>query len=633
MTPSPFTLRHAGSAPVEDRLQPLGQILLQNGTIREAELDEALSLQRRTRVRLGEILVAHGWAGRADVAGALADQHGFGYVDLQTDPPEAVPDDIETLEIYLKHRALPWRRVGGIPCYVTAEPGQADELLADVSPSHGIAFIAVSDQRSIDQAALRLFGTQLAIRAAERTPRGMSVRSLGASRWLAVGALLTVLAGLAIHSGTMLALLCAAVLLLNFATLSVRALALMVGWFEDQEPEDPRDAIRLADRRPLPRISVLVPLYREASMVRRIQAALEAIDYPRELLDVKLLLEERDTETRLAADLRSLPPWVQVLVVPDGAPRTKPRAMNAALDFCDGEIIGILDAEDRPDPGQLMAVAEHLRSAPPEVACVQCRLAYFNASENWITRCFETEYAIWFSVLMRGFQRLGLPIPLGGTSVYFRRSALRDLQGWDAHNVTEDADLGMRLARRGMRCAMLTSTTEEEANCRLLPWIRQRSRWLKGYMLTWLNHMRDPVALWRDLGTIEFLGLNVLFLGGAVTYLALPVFWAAIVSELFGSGTLLTASLPDWLLEPAGWSLLAGQVVMLSCASLALYRRKALGLLWILPTLPIYWTIGALAAWKAMVEVIAAPYYWDKTRHGVSRFQSKPPDRSGVRSS
>jgi cellulose synthase/poly-beta-1,6-N-acetylglucosamine synthase-like glycosyltransferase len=293
--------------------------------------------------------------------------------------------------------------------------------------------------------------------------------------------------------------------------------------------------------------------------------------------------------------------------------------MNAALDFCDGEIIGILDAEDRPARDQLMTVANHLRSAPPDVACVQCQLGYFNARENWITRCFEIEYSIWFTVLMRGFQRLRLPIPLGGTSVYFRRSALRELQGWDAHNVTEDADLGMRLARRGQRCTMLYSATEEEANCRLMPWVRQRSRWLKGYMLTWLSHMRDPSQLWRDLGPVGFAGLNVLFLGGAVTYLAIPVFWASIILFLIRGDSILLNSVPGWAVMPVASSLLFGQALMLICASLAVHRRKIWRFAWVIPTLPIYWTLGAFAAWKAMIEVIAAPYYWDKTRHGISR--------------
>ena len=156
----------------------------------------------------------------------------------------------------------------------------------------------------------------------------------------------------------------------------------------------------------------------------------------------------------------------------------------------------------------------------------------------------------------------------------------------------------------------------------MMPWIRQRSRWLKGYMLTWLNHMRDPIQLWRDLGPVGFAGLNVLFLGGAVTYLAAPVFWAGIILLLVHGDSMLLTSVPKWAVTPVAASLILGQMLMLICASLALHRRKVWSLAWVIPTLPLYWTLGAFAAWKALIEVIAAPYYWDKTRHGISRHQS-----------
>ncbi|MEL7174476.1 MAG: glycosyltransferase family 2 protein, partial [Pseudomonadota bacterium] len=287
-----------------------------------------------------------------------------------------------------------------------------------------------------------------------------------------------------------------------------------------------------ADAMDWPVISILVPLYREAEMVPRLLASLERLDYPRHCLEVCLIVEERDFPTQEAIDAMRLPRWARMIVVPDGAPRTKPRALNYALGFCRGRIVGILDAEDRPEPGQLKAVASALRTLPRRVACVQCQLSYFNARENWITRCFQLEYSIWFDVLLRGFERLGLPVPLGGTSVYFRRGALEAVGGWDAHNVTEDADLGMRLFRRGWRVRVLSVRTEEEANCRPLPWIRQRSRWLKGYLLTWLSHIRRPVALWREMGPRGFLGFNVLFLGAACSYLAMPLFWISVIGWL-----------------------------------------------------------------------------------------------------
>jgi cellulose synthase/poly-beta-1,6-N-acetylglucosamine synthase-like glycosyltransferase len=477
----------------------------------------------------------------------------------------------------------------------------------------------VAPRPAVDQALLSRFGTVLAERAARRVPGEFSVRTLDSARVAAVSGLAAFALGAVAMPGPTLAVLGMLLLILNGAVTIMRAAALLAGRREAPAPPV-EGAVPLADHRPLPTVSLLVPLYREAGMIRPLVDALERLDYPRALMDVKLLLEADDADTLAAATAAPLPSWIRLLVLPPGEPRTKPRALNLALDFCEGEIVGIIDAEDRPDAGQLRAVAETLRGAAPRIACVQCQLAWYNARENWITRCFQIEYAIWFDVLLRGFQRLGLPVPLGGTSVYFRRSALRELGGWDSHNVTEDADLGMRLARQGLSVAVIRSTTEEEANCRAMPWIRQRSRWLKGYLLTWLCHMRAPLRLWRDLGPVGFLGLNVLLLGGVVTYLAMPLFWAALAATLLAGRSIFGDMLPGWAVWALGGSLALGQAVMLACAIVALRRRGAPGLLAWVPTLPVYWTLGALAAWKAIIELAAAPYYWDKTRHGVSRF-------------
>ncbi|MGD1926510.1 MAG: glycosyltransferase family 2 protein [Paracoccaceae bacterium] len=614
------------------RALSLGEALVEDGVLSDEQLRAAREAQALSNAPIADVLISHSMVSDVAVARMQAELHEIGHADLLQDPPEVRP--LKPSEIYatLRHRVLPWRQIGGIPVYVTGKPDQRQQALNDMAPDHGMAFFAVADQPSIDREILRMCGEQIASHAAHRTPDEESVRALGTVRWTCLGGLLACGAALIAHSSLGFAVMCALVLGLNMMTMALRLSAAFASGPVEVPMEAAEGTVALADRRPLPKISLLIPLYREAGMISTIVAALGRLDYPRELLDVKLLLEENDDATRLAADLAELPPWVQVLAVPDGRPRTKPRAMNAALDFCDGEVIGILDAEDRPDPGQLLSVAEHLRRAPPQIACVQCQLAYFNATENWITRCFQIEYAIWFDVLLRGFQRLGLPIPLGGTSVYFRRSALMDLNGWDAHNVTEDADLGMRLARRGLRCDVLKTVTWEEANCRPLPWIRQRSRWLKGYMMTWLSHMRSPAQLWRDLGPGGFVGLNILFLGGAVTYLALPVFWIAVLIALINGAPILLDPMPGWARTPLAMSLIAGQVVMLGCATLALWRRKTLGLLWVLPTLPIYWTLGAAAAWKAVIELIVAPYYWDKTRHGISRWaRSDPFSRLGRR--
>lgn len=612
--------RAAGGARLANAA-PLGEILVGRRALERARLADALIQQPVSGRRLGDMLVARGWSSGREVAGALAEQWGLHTADLTRDPPDGGLIDPDLIEVYLARRILPWQRLGGAVAHVTDRPEDAAAALEALgAPGAPLAVVPPGD---LDAALGRALAAPLAARAATRTPPQDSVRGLGWNRGGAVLAALALGTGM-IWGGTPgLAAGLAALFLLNAGTTVLRLLALAAGLrrLQDaaQAPAEGSDVVLLAARQPLPVITLMVPLYREAEMVDEVAAALGALDYPPELLDVKLLLEEDDPETRAAVAAAPLPGWITPLVVPAGGPRTKPRAMNYALDFARGEVVGILDAEDRPAPDQLIRVAEALRAAPPEVACVQCQLSYYNATENWITRCFQIEYAIWFEVLLTGFQRLRLPIPLGGTSVYFRRRALEELGGWDAHNVTEDADLGMRLARRGMRCAVLSSVTGEEANCRAGPWIRQRSRWLKGYLLTWLSHMRSPARLWRDLGLRGFLGLNVLFLGAAATYLAMPLFWISVIGGIATGRSVWGPAMPDWALWPLGVSLALGQAVMLGCAALATIRRGTPGLLVWVPVLPFYWTLGAVAAWKAVAEIACAPYYWDKTRHGISR--------------
>jgi len=263
----------------------------------------------------------------------------------------------------------------------------------------------------------------------------------------------------------------------------------------------------------------------------------------------------------------------------------------------------------------LLRVVEHLWHAPPDVAAVQARLDFYNAKRNWMARIFTLEYAIWFNVLMRGMRKLEVPIPLGGTSVYFRRSAIEELGGWDAHNVTEDAELGMRIARKGLKTEMIPSVTMEEANARVIPWIKQRSRWIKGYLITWAVHMREPVALWRDLGTRSFIAFQLLFLGGITSYLSGPILLGLWFVGRIDNGAWLPDAAP-YVWGAAVVSMIFGQVVMLGVAVLAASPADKRHLLpWII-TAPIYWQIGAFAALKAVAEMFYKPFYWDKTSHG-----------------
>ena len=312
----------------------------------------------------------------------------------------------------------------------------------------------------------------------------------------------------------------------------------------------------------LPIYTVLVPLFREANVLPRLADSLRALEYPRASLDIKLVLEEDDQKTIDAALQASADGFFDVITVPRGKPQTKPRACTYALQFARGEYLVIFDAEDRPESDQLKKAVAQFRSGPKEVACLQARLNFFNARECWLTRMFTLDYALWFDFLLPGLDYLGIPMPLGGTSNHFRISALRAIHGWDPFNVTEDADIGIRLARHGLRVQTLDSTTFEEATNSLPNWLRQRTRWLKGYMQTWLVHMRSPRALLRNAGVAGFFGFQ-LFVGGTVLSALLnPLLWSIFILSYFitlplpgfsgdahtlsAFGLLVTAFLPIW---------------------------------------------------------------------------------------
>ena len=372
----------------------------------------------------------------------------------------------------------------------------------------------------------------------------------------------------------------------------------------------------IATDAPTPVISIIVALYSEGDIAAKLVRRLARLDYPADSLDVILAVEQDDHLTRDALTKAELPPWMRVIIVPEGRLKTKPRALNHALEYARGTIVGVYDAEDAPDPDQLRKVVDHFHRAGPDVACLQGVLDYYNPRSNWLSRCFTIEYATWFRLVLPGIARLGLVVPLGGTTLFFRRSVLEELGGWDAHNVTEDADLGIRLARHGYRTELIATVTEEEANCRALPWVKQRSRWIKGYMMTWAVHMRDPALLWRQLGPRAFFGFQMMFLGTIAQFLLAPLLWSFLVIPFGISHPLLAALPPGAILAVASVFILT-EAVNLTLGIIALRRtRHGLSLFWV-PTMALYFPLASLASYKALIELATRPFYWDKTTHGL----------------
>ncbi len=380
-----------------------------------------------------------------------------------------------------------------------------------------------------------------------------------------------------------------------------------------------RDELETIPDQALPVYSILVPLHREEKVLPNLIARLSGLDYPADRLQVLLLIEQDDDTTRAVLDRISLDSRFEVVLIPPSQPRTKPKACNVGLRHARGEFCVIYDAEDRPEPDQLRKAVAAFRAQPAWVVCVQAELQYWNPWTNWLTRCFAAEYALHFSLVLRGFDRLRLPIPLGGTSNHFRADALRELGAWDPYNVTEDADLGMRIARRGWSVRMMSSVTEEEANARLGSWIRQRSRWVKGYYQTWLVHMRSPWRLWRDLGTRQFLAFQLTMGFAALTGLLNPIFWFLTCVYIVSGPAHISRMFPAAVLYLGVISLLAGNLMMIySMMAGCMDRRLYAGLRTML-AIPLYWALMSVAAYKALIQLIrpSRRHYWELTQHGL----------------
>jgi cellulose synthase/poly-beta-1,6-N-acetylglucosamine synthase-like glycosyltransferase len=392
----------------------------------------------------------------------------------------------------------------------------------------------------------------------------------------------------------------------------------------DTSPSRPRPIPRQPDAT-LPRYAVLVPVYREAAVVPDLVADLARLDYPQDRLEIRLIVEGDDHETRRAAEaavaVAAAP--IDVVVVPPSQPRTKPKALNFALSTVDADFVTIFDAEDRPDPDQLRRALAAFAAGPPELAVVQAALEidHVEDARPWLVRQFEIEYAMLFRGVLPWLAERDLLLPLGGTSNHFRRAALDEVGGWDPHNVTEDADMAVRLARYGWRAGVIASSTREEAPTRPRAWLAQRTRWMKGWMQTWFAHMRAPIRLHRDLGLIDALVFHVVFAGqilSSATYvpsLLLLFLQATGTVPLFGASTLDG----DVLMVAALGAFASGVIGALILAAKVSTRVPRRFRLFDVATMPIYWCGFSVAVWLAVIELLWRPHRWNKTTHGVVR--------------
>jgi glycosyltransferase XagB len=600
----------------------LGELLVASGALDAGSVRAALAVQRRTGDRLGHILLSLGYLRPEGLAQALADQLRLPYVE----PRRAWPRDGAAVlpeSLCRRHRLLPLEVVGGELVVALADPldPEARAALAEATalPTRIVVAsdtaIASGLERLYSQHYVELSTTELLRRRPDESAHVVLTGRQKAA--LALGAVLLALGAAVAPTRTLVLLMLLSVL---FYTVSSVYKFVLIYRTIGHEPELPvsETEVALLDERLLPRYTILVPLYDEAEVLPGLVRALDGLDYPPTRLDVKLLLEADDLATIRAARRLPLGPHYDLVVVPPSEPRTKPKACNYGLLRARGDYVVIFDAEDRPEPDQLKKAVVAFRKAPRDVACVQAKLNYWNRDQNLLTRWFTTEYSQWFDLFLPGLDASGAPIPLGGTSNHFVLETLLELGAWDPFNVTEDADVGIRLSRRGLRTTMIDSTTYEEANSRLYNWIRQRSRWVKGYIQTWLVHMRHPVRLWRELGPANFLSFQLVVGGTFLTMLLNPLFWGLTTLWALTEAGFIREMFPGIVYFAGGFNLLVGNFVFTYLSVAGTMRRGYSELVKYALFSPLYWALMSIGAWKGLAQLVTRPSYWEKTTHGLS---------------
>ena len=368
----------------------------------------------------------------------------------------------------------------------------------------------------------------------------------------------------------------------------------------------------LKDRKHYPIYSVLVPMYKEEHGVKAILQALERLDYPKNRLDIKLVVEADDDLSLRILSTINLPSHIYVIKVPYSEPRTKPKALNYAMQYITGEYVVIYDVEDRPDEDQLLKALYAFENSPENVICIQAKLNFYNSHHNLLTRFFSIEYSIWFKYILPGLDSGSMPIPLGGNSNHFRVASVRKLGLWDAYNVTEDADLGIRLFTNGCQTKVIDSYTLEEAPIDMRNWMHQRARWIKGFVQTFLVYFRQKPELKSRMSIQSQIGIFLLLGFPAYSCFILPWHILVIYSHF---------TLENKFLAEISMSLTL--ICMYFTVSIIIARDIREGskpLDWIALLLwPCYFLLHIAASYKALGELLTKPFSWNKTKHALSK--------------
>ncbi len=604
------------------RRPTIGEALIETGAIDLRDLEDALRTQKKTGGRIGAVLRSNDLVSQDDIGGALAAQFNMPFFDLSASDADietirAIPEEIARTEQVLPVLLTPTSAVLGVvdPGNLIGISRAAEYLEREVET----VVITPDDLEAALEVAYRLDYLQTsAFDLMSRTPENSASRVLVKSQKIFFIVLIAV-----IVFGLIFATVFTAAVFVSFCTLfytffsAYRIYLIQRALNAQLEIPVSAEEIAALDERTLPVYSVLVPLYKEKEVLPILVESIRRMDYPKVKLDVLILLEEDDTETIEAAMNANLPAHFRTIVVPDGKPKGKPKALNYGLLHARGEYVVIYDAEDTPDAQQLKYAVVIFQKSDDNLGCIQGKLNYYNRDQNLLTQWFTIEYSMWFDLLLPGLNATDAPIPLGGTSNHFRVRQLQELGAWDPYNVTEDADLGVRLYKAGYRTAVMDSTTYEEANSEFFNWINQRSRWVKGYIQSYLVHMRHPVELWQAIGPKAFISFQLIVGGTFFGFLINPLFWLLTTLWFTVHWHFIEILFPTAIFYIASLGLYLGNFSFTYINVAGCLRRRYYHLVKYALLSPIYWGMMSIAAWKGFLQLFYKPFYWEKTKHGL----------------
>ncbi len=597
----------------------IGEVLLEKRLIDKEALEAALQQQQIDKSKIGKILMSENIVRPLAFHKAIAEKFGVDFVYLNVDEPNPKLINAAEKEKYFSMEVIPWRE--DAEAITLAASDINDEIRSwavKQYPYKQINFVITSPldilwclQRTFESDDNERARFGLLKKSPNLSAQKIFSKSSGPLFIITIAALLTMFILMPQESFTSFAVL---MNLLFFSTITFKLTAFL------KAPAH-KDPIYEGDD--LPIYSILIPLYKERGSIAHLINAIDAFDYPKSRLDVKLVVEADDKDTIQTIKRLAPPSYFEIIETPYSLPRTKPKACNYALQYVRGEFITIYDAEDIPNKYQLKTVLAKFAKGGDKLACVQGRLNYYNYNESQITRWFALEYAIWFDYVMRGLEAMKMAIPLGGTSNHIKTEVLMELGGWDPFNVTEDADLGMRFKRYGYDVGAVSSVTMEEATSSIKAWMGQRRRWIKGFMQTYIVHMRQPIRFIREAGFKSFLIL-LFFIGfPPIIYILSPILLVLSVATL--SFEVDAFNFPNWLLQFSTFNLVFGVVAHIFFALVANYRSSNDGKRMFKPmvlsalSFPIYNILHVFASFGSLRELIFNPHYWEKTQHGVTK--------------